>query len=183
MKKQLTAFALVLGMVVSFGATAQTQTPAQTQTQGTQKIGHINADQLLQMMPETKAAQAQLEQYSKQLEKDMREMEQELQSKYDTLVKNQAMMTNLTKETKRQELEQLQMRIQNYSEKAQSELQQKQVDLLTPIIERATAAVKKVAEENGFSYILDSSQSKAVVVYAQGGIDIMPLVKKELGLE
>ena len=63
MKKQLTVFALALGMLVSFGAMAQ------------QKIGHINADELLQMMPETKAAQTQLEAYGKQLEKDLTEME------------------------------------------------------------------------------------------------------------
>ena len=170
MRKQLTVLALALGMIVSFGASAQ------------QKIGHINADELLQMMPETKAAQEQLETYGKQLEKELGDMETELDTKYRAFVDNQAVLTTLAKQTKQQELQQLQQRIQEYSQNAQQELQNKQVELLTPIIEKATKAVQDVAKENNYSYILDSSQSKAVVIYQTESTDIMPLVKKKLGL-
>lgn len=175
MKRQLTALAMVLGMVLSFGLNAQEA--------ANQKMGHINADQLLQMMPETKAAQAQLEEYSKQLEKDLTEMESEYQTKGQKYVEERQVMTDLTRRTREKELQELQNRIAEYSQSAQEDLQNKQVELLTPIIEKATAAVKKVADDNGFSYIMDSSQSKAVLIYTQGGIDIMPLVKKELGLQ
>ena len=54
---------------------------------------------------------------------------------------------------------------------------------LLPIIEKAQEAVNKVAADNGFTYILDASASKAVVVYLDGGDDIMPLVKAELGIQ
>jgi outer membrane protein len=76
----------------------------------------------------------------------------------------------------------LQMRIQEYSQRAQQDLQQKQVQILTPVIEKATKAVQDVAKENGFSYILDSSPSKAVVVFAENGEDIMPMVKAKLAI-
>ena len=69
MKKQLAILVLALGLMTSFSAVAQ------------QKIGHINADELLQMMPETKTAQQQLETYGRQLEKDLKDMETELQTK------------------------------------------------------------------------------------------------------
>ena len=65
---------------------------------------------------------------------------------------------------------------------AQEDLQNKQVELLTPIIERATTAVQNVAKANKFTYILDASESKAVVIFAQDGEDIMDKVKKELGI-
>jgi len=170
MKKQLTVLALAIGMLVSFGASAQ------------QKIGHINADMLLQMMPETKAAQAQLEKYGRQLEKDLKDMETELQAKITKYREDDKMMTNLSRETRTTEIQELQGRIQDYSMRAQEDLQDKQVELLTPIIERATDAVQKVAKENGFTYILDSSESKAVVIFAENGEDIMDMVKKELGI-
>lgn len=176
MKKQLTALMLAFGVMMSFGTFAQ-------EAELPQKIGHINADQLLQMMPETKSAQEQLQAYGQQLEKDLAEMEKELQTKTQTFRQNQDVMTTLSRDTKIRELQELQGRIQEYSMKAQEDLQNKQVELLTPIIEKATNAVQKVADDNNFSYILDSSESKAVVIFAGNGVDIMPMVKQELGLQ
>tara|TARA_R110001592_G_scaffold72390_2_gene221095 strand:+ start:65347 stop:65856 length:510 start_codon:yes stop_codon:yes gene_type:complete len=169
MKKVLLALALFVGTASI--AVAQ------------QKIGHINADELLQLMPETKKAQTELETYGRQLEKDLTDMETELQNKIDSFRANEKMMTTLARETKTKELQELQMRIQEYSQRAQQDLQQKQVELLTPVIERATTAVQEVAKENGFSYILDSSPSKAVVVFAENGEDIMPMVKAKLAIQ
>jgi outer membrane protein len=168
MKKVLLALALFVG--TASVAIAQ------------QKIGHINADELLQLMPETKVAQTELEAYGRQLEKDLTDMETELQNKIDSFRANEKMMTTLARETKTKELQELQMRIQEYSQRAQQDLQQKQVEILTPVIEKATKAVQEVAKENGFSYILDSSPSKAVVVFAEDGEDIMPMVKAKLAI-
>ncbi len=169
MKKVLLALALFVG--TASVALAQ------------QKIGHINADELLQLMPETKKAQSELEVYGRQLEKDLTDMEAELESKIASFRTNEKMMTTLARETKTQELQELQRRIQEYSQRAQQDLQNKQVELLTPVIEKATKAVQDVAKEKGFSYILDSSPSKAVVIFAENGEDIMPLVKAKLAIQ
>jgi len=169
MKKVLLALALFVGTASI--AIAQ------------QKIGHINADELLQLMPETKKAQTELEAYGRQLEKDLTDMEAELESKIGSFRANEKMMTTLARETKTQELQELQRRIQEYSQRAQQDLQQKQVELLTPVIEKATKAVQDIAKEKGFSYILDSSPSKAVVIFAENGEDIMPLVKAKLAIK
>lgn len=166
----LSTIALAAVMLLSINVSAQ------------QKIGHINADELLQLMPETKAAQTELQTYQQQLEADFQEMEKELQAKVEAFRANEKVYTNLTRETKGQEIQQLQIRIQEYQVSAQEDLQQKQVALLTPIIEKATNAVKEVAKENNFTYIMDSSPSKAVVIFVDNGEDIMPLVKKKLGL-
>lgn len=172
MKKHITFLAVAIGMMMSFSTMAQ------------QKIGHINADALLQLMPETKTAQAELEAYSKQLQKDLTDMEAELQSKVEKFRENQKLMTELSRETKSREIQELQYRIQEYSQKAQEDLQQKQVDLLTPIIEKATNAVQAIAKENKFTYILDSSPSKAVVIFtADNSEDLMPKVKAKLGIK
>ena len=173
MKKQLTSFVLAGIMMLGFTAFGQ-ETPT--------KIGHINADQLLQIMPETKEAQTAIETYRGQLENDLTVMETELQTKIQSFRENEKMMTTLSRETKTKEIQDIQQRIQEYSMKAQEDFAAKQEELLTPIIEKASAAVQKVAKDNGFTYILDSSESKAVVIFAENGIDIMDLVKAELGL-
>ncbi len=172
MKKVITTLFLSLGLLIGSTAVAQKQ-----------KIGHVNADELLQMMPETAKIQKEIEAFRTQLQKEVEEMETELETKYQSYVQNEKMMTQLSRETKQKEIQELQGRIQEYSQKASQELQNKQIELVTPIIEKATKAVSEVAKENGFSYILDSSQSKGVVIFAENGEDIMPLVKKKLGIQ
>lgn len=147
-----------------------------------QKIGHIDADELVGMMPEAKLAEEELKKYSEQLQKDLTDMETELQARIATFRENEQMMTTVTRESKAKEIQQLQMRIQEFSQLAQQDLQNKQVELLGPIFEKASKAIEDVAREKGFAYILDSSQSKAVVIFAEGGEDIMPLVKAKLGI-
>jgi outer membrane protein len=91
--------------------------------------------------------------------------------------------TQLRLQKEQEELEAMGQRIMAFNQSAQQELQRKQMDLMLPIIEKAQEAVNKVAADNGFAYVLDASASKAVVVYLDGGEDIMPLVKAELGIQ
>ena len=48
-----------------------------------------------------------------------------------------------------------------------------------PLIENARAAIKKVAEGQGFDYVLDASANGAVLMAK--GKDLMNEVKSELG--
>jgi len=70
-------------------------------------------------------------------------------------------------------------RIQQYRENATKELQQKELDLIKPIMEKAQAAIKKVAKAKGFQYVLDSTTGSGVLV--ADGTDLLADVKKELG--
>ncbi len=55
-------------------------------------------------------------------------------------------------------------------------------ELLHPIYEKATNAIKEVGKENGFTYIFDLN-SGGVVYVAETSEDVLPLVKKKLGLQ
>lgn len=146
------------------------------------KLGHINVDELIGLMPEAKTAQETLEKYSTQLEKELGEMEEEFANKYRNFETNSKMMTELRREKEMQELQEMQARMQDFSRKAQEDFEKKQRDLLTPIFEKAQAAIKDIAATNGFTYIFDSSRSKGVLVFTDGGENVMPLVKTKLGI-
>mgnify|MGYP001134784758 CR=1 FL=1 len=109
-------------------------------------------------------------------------MQAELEAKVQKYRESEATMTDLTRETKYNEIQDLDRRIQDFQMKAQEQLQKKQEELLIPVLEKAQNAITAVANANGFTYILDSSQSKGVVVFKDNGTDIMPLVKKQLGI-
>ncbi|QTN38433.1 OmpH family outer membrane protein [Cryomorphaceae bacterium] len=166
---------LALGLLMMVGTVA-----AQAQDS---KIGHINVDELISLMPETKEAETALQAYAQSLETDLTDMQTELQTKVNNFRANEAVMTELSKETKYKEIQDLDQRIQEYQVKAQQDLQAKEIELLTPVLEKAQNAITEAATEGGFSYILDSSNSKGNVIYNEGGNDIMPAVKAKLGIQ
>jgi len=76
--------------------------------------------------------------------------------------------------TKQQEI------IQKFGEDAQQNITRKREELLKPILEKVNQAIKDVAKAHGFIMVVDSGSG--VLLFADYSIDIMPLVKKALGL-
>ena len=62
---------------------------------------------------------------------------------------------------------------------AAQDIQQKQADLLRPLVEKARAAIQKVAREQGFDYVIDATPGGALIL--SDGKDLLAEVKKELG--
>ena len=93
---------------------------------------------------------------------------------------NERLMTDITKETRIKEITDLETRIREYEAKAQEDLQKKQVELISPVFEKAQSAIDAVAKESGFTYVFDTS--KGVVLFANDSEDILTLVKKKLGI-
>jgi len=163
-------FALVIISFLSLSTFAQKQ-----------KYGYINSDELMKIMPGADTAVAQYQQYAQALDTILMTMQQELNSKYESFNNNQAKMSDLIKQTKTKELQDLQDRIKSFQTSAQEDLQKKQNELLQPIIDKAKNAIEKVAKENGYTLIIDSRQG--ILLYAAASEDILPLVKKELGIK
>ena len=90
-------------------------------------------------------------------------------------------MAEPIKEAKAKEINDLETRIQDFQESAQTSLQKKKEEIYTPMIKKAEDAIKGIAKEKGYSYIFDTSVG--VVLFAQESDDIMPLVKTKLGLK
>lgn len=151
------------------------------QSQQKFKFGHINSQLLLKSMPENDSAQVHLQQYAKELQDQMDAMQVEYNKKAQELQDQGANLTELIKKTKLQELQDIQKRIQEFQNTAQQEMQKKQAALLQPIIDKANKAIKEVAQENEFTYIFDISRG-TILYYSDQSQDIMPLVKKKLGI-
>jgi len=146
------------------------------------KFGHVNSQELLSIMPERDSAEAKIQQYAKDLEGQLEIMNVEYNNKLNDYVENRDNLAPLVKQTKEQELNEIQKRIQDFTANAEQELQQQNAQLIQPIILKAEKAIKDVAKENGFTYIFDLSRG-SVIYFSEQSEDILPLVKKKLGLE
>src|ERR1700754_756237 len=145
------------------------------------KIGHINFNQLIDMMPETKTVTTQMQAYQKTFIDQLTTMNNEYTTKGQEFQKNSATMTDAIRTSKGQELQEIQKRMQDYQNNAQQQVDAKRQELGKPLIDKATAAVNAVAKEKGYAYVLDSSQVSLLV--SPDADDLMAAVKLKLGLK
>lgn len=149
--------------------------------QGKLKIGHINSNDLLLLMPERDSAEQKMGQYAKQLELQLSTMSSEYEKKLTSYEQNKGNMTDIIRQDKEGELVSLQRRIQDFQTKAQESLQKREQELMKPLVEAANKAIKEVANEGGYTYIFDSSVG--VLLHFPEGDDILPAVKTKLKIE
>jgi outer membrane protein len=145
------------------------------------KTGHINRDEIIMAMPEYDTAMKQYNAYGQELTNALELMQVEYNNRLDQYVKDSKNLSDIVKANKEQELGDMQNRISNFQQQAQQQLQDKQSELLNPIIEKATKAINDVAKEGGFIYIYDIRS--LVYVDTVKSTDIGPLVKTKLGIK
>ena len=126
-------------------------------------------------------AQKELQEYSKELEAQLLAMNSELQTKYGEFQANEALMTDVIKEAKIKEIQDLELRFNQFQQSSNESLQQKQQEVVTPLMTKAQNAINEVAKESGYTYIFDISLGS--FAYVEESRDIMHLVKSKLGIK
>ena len=142
------------------------------------KVAHINSQALISEMPEVKEAQAQLEKLQKTYAIDIEASQKEYQTKLQTYAADVQNQTDVTNQTRQKELQGMEQNIQQYIQTAQQDIQKKQAALLKPLIDKARAAIQKVAKAQGFDYVIDATEGGSLILAE--GKDLMEEVKVEL---
>jgi outer membrane protein len=144
------------------------------------KFGHIDSQELLLLMPERKIAETEVQNFAKSLEAQLGSMTAEYQESVQEYQAKEASLTDLVKQDKIAEITGLEQRIQTFQQNAQKSLQEKEQELLDPILSKARKAIEDVATEGSFTYIFDKSQGS--ILYAKESENVLELVKKKLKL-
>ncbi len=165
--------AIILTAFTAFFGTANAQ----------QKIGHINSVSIIQAMPEYKQMSSDIEKQKVSYQKALEGMYGDYDKKQKDL---QALSQDKTTpdpivESKIQELQDLQKRIQDFESKANDDIQKLQQEKLKPINDKYLKAVKEVAVASGYSYVLDVV-SGAVAYFPENSDDVTELVMKKMGI-
>ncbi len=163
--------------IVAFLTVAGTSVSAQNF-----KFGHINSQEILSAMPDRDSAEAKIKKYAQSLQEQIEQLQVEFNKKYQDYLQKRSTFTDAIREMKEKELTDMQQRAQEYQQVAEQDYQRYQSEVMKPVIEKADAAIKKVAKANGFTYIFDTS-SGVLLYFSEQSVDITPLVKKELGIK
>lgn len=142
-----------------------------------QKMGHTNIQELLMLLPERAEAEQKIQNLAKTLEGRLSAMTTEYQQKVQAYQNEQAEMSATIRDSEARSIMELEQRITEFQQNAQNEIQQKESELLEPMVTRLTKAIELVGKENNFTYIFDTSSG--TLLY-KGGEDVTPLVKAHL---
>ena len=141
---------IILIVLICFGITASQA----------QKIGFLNTNDLLVLMPEVKSADSILVKYASEMQEIYYGYVLDYQKKLDDYNKNSATWSAVKKESAEKDLQIAQQRINDYEQESK-------------------AKIKLVGEENKLTAILDGS---ALLYFGADAVDILPMMKKKLGL-
>lgn len=149
-----------------------------------QKFGHIDLQALIQVMPERASAETEFNKVQDEMEEILAGMQKDLQAKMGEFEKLGTDASEIKKNAKITEIQDIQQRIQNYQAAAGQQLQQKQVEVLQPVFDKAEKAIAEVAKEKDLLYVFDLSEGNRNVLYKSNqSLDLLPLVKLKLGIK
>lgn len=143
------------------------------------KIAIVNTQEVFSLLPELSDVENQIATFTKQYEDQMKGMEDEYNRKYADLTAQSDSLTENIRILRIQEIEDIRTRLENFIPTARQEIEKKQNELVTPLQEKIHRAIKEVADENGYTYVM----SPQVMLYTgNSAIDATDKVKAKLGL-
>lgn len=140
------------------------------------KVAHVDVSEIMSKMPAMLDAQNQLQKLSGTYDAEYKKMVDEYQTKIKKYEAESTTVTEAVNTDRSKEVQDMQKRIVDYRDNAQKELQQKESDIVKPLMEKVKASIQKVGKAKGFQYVLDGSS----LILADGP-NITADVKKDLG--
>lgn len=147
-----------------------------------QKFGHFNSAEIIQLMPEYKTAQTELQNLQKQYEADIKAMQDELQRKQEDYTKQQDSLPQNIRQRREQEMQDLYQRIQQTGQDDQQNLQKQSSEKMQQIADKVRTAVKAIGDAGGYTYIMDVTSGIPYISTTQSK-DITSELKAKLGLK
>jgi outer membrane protein len=175
MKRFLIISSLIFAMcAVQLSATAQT------------KIGYTNIELVLAYMPESKSMEQQLKTFQTKLAQQLTVKDQYAQSKLQEYQKKVENGTLSPEGRAAAEKELMKMDEENklLAQKSERDLQAKREELIAPVLTKLQKAIDDVANENGYTHILNQTTSAGVstILFGPDKHDVTQLLMKKLNI-
>lgn len=144
------------------------------------KFGIINTQPVMESLPETKEAIAQVETISKKYQDEFKNFQEELDKKYQEFQAMGDDTPQVMKDRRMKDLQDLSNRMTEFRNTAEADMSRQQEQLFAPIQQKIQDAIRAVGKEGGFTFIFESM----IPVYTgETVVDVTDLVKAKLGVK
>lgn len=150
-----------------------------------QRYAVIDTKYILDKLPEYKAAQLKLDQFSEQWQQEIDKKSADLDKMYKDYDAEQVMLSDDLKKKREDELFNKDKELKDLQRKRfgyEGDIFKKRQELIKPIQDRVYNAVQKLAVSRLYDFILDKSEG-ITVIFADPKLDKSDDVLKELGVK
>jgi outer membrane protein len=150
-----------------------------------QRYAVIDTKYILDKMPDYKTAQKQLDDIAAGWQKEIDDMQQELDKMYKDFDAEQVMLSDDLKKKREDQLFIKEKAVRDLQKKRfgfEGDLFKKRQELIKPIQDKVYNAVQKLAVERGYDFILDKSEG-ITVIFADPKLEKSDDILKALGVK
>lgn len=149
-----------------------------------QRFAYVDTEYILDMLPDYRSAQKQLDALSLDWEKEMDKKQEEIDKMYHEFEAEKILLTEELKKKKEAEIkakEQELMDFRNQKFGYEGELFKKRAELIKPIQDKIFDAVQKIAKTSALDFIF-AKGGEMIMLYSNSKYDKSDEVLKELGI-
>jgi outer membrane protein len=150
-----------------------------------QKYAVIDTRYILDKMPEYKEAQKQLDDFANVWQREIDNMQKDLDKMYRDFDVEQVMLSEELKSKRQDQLFQKEKTLRDLQRQRfgfEGDLFKKRQELIKPIQDKVYNAVQKLAVQRGYDFILDKSEG-ITVIFADPKLEKSDDILKELGVK
>ena len=150
---------------------------------GQQKIGFVNTEAVLALLPVTKKANEELAEMQTKFLTQSQGMQADMKAKIDELVaQNEAgALSENMKILGEQEITQMQQDLNAHNQQSQETLTKRRNVLFKPIFKQVEESIQKVSKEQGYDMVIDVEAGG--VRYANNQYNLTRAVLEDLGVD
>lgn len=157
-------------------------TPLAASAQGGQKIAYVNSSSLMQNAPGRAEAEAAFEKEMGDIRVQLDRLQDSVNAMHDNYTKEEPTLAPAVKEARLKTMREREAAFQEQAQKLQDQAQDRQEELMMPIMESLRKALDEVRTEGGYSFIFDVAVQVSYIVSADKNLDVTDRVLAKLRL-
>ena len=149
-----------------------------------QRFAYVDTEYILDLMPEYRSAQKQLDQLSEDWQKELEKRQQAIDKIIKDFQAEQVLLTEELRKKREQEIKDKEKELRDYRTQKfgyEGELFKKRQELVKPIQDKVFDAVQKIAKQNALDFIFAKS-GELIMLYSNAKYDKSDEVLTELGV-
>lgn len=149
-----------------------------------QKVGFVDSQNLLDRMPEYKAAEQEIERLTQQWQKEIDDIYARVERLFQQYREQEPLMSPEMKRRKQEEIETEERKARELQRKRfgpNGDLFKQREEKMKPILDRLQQAIQSTAQEKKFAIVIDRSAG-GVLLYGESAYDLTDAVAAKLGI-
>lgn len=138
------------------------------QAQNELKIGYVDPQTILARMPEMAAVDRKLQNFAEKKREEFNTKQQAFLEQVQSYEQKASVISEEAKKKEEQRLEGLRQELMQFETTYQQELQQKQSEMVGPLLQQIQGAINEVAQEENLTYVFNTVTSSGdfILLYA-----------------